>query len=161
MLYLYLHVCLYLVSPVRGRYKFRSLLYWLQNSRLQTEAFGKYNNFKDFKHFCYGIISNATKNVLQNLTWYGFLATTSASPFSSNSPAFRFAFPSQFAAKWPIWPHRKHLSCCPAMKTTWNVVFPKAKIISWKQENHATNWRWCLVIGRRHEIHIVLQISIF
>ena len=62
-------------------------------------------------------ISTVTDELgLEIQTWYGFLTTPS--PFSSNSPALFFAFPSQSAAICPIWPHKKHLSCCPGVNTT-------------------------------------------
>lgn len=59
-------------------------------------------------------------------TWKGFLATTGA-PFSSKSPDFLLALPSQSAATWPIWPHKKHLSC-PGVNTICNNPFPTSLI---------------------------------
>lgn len=94
--------------------------------------------FLRYKGFCYWCPISGffffQKYCQRYITWYGFLATSP--PFSSSSPAFLFAFPSQSAAKWPIWPQRKHLFCWPGVNTIWKVAMPKKHISDECQEKN-------------------------
>lgn len=94
-------------------------------SLIGSSGFWLLLKYMGFFYWCpiSGYTSDFSKIQQRYITWYGFLATSL--PFSSSSPAFLFAFPSQSAAKWPIWPQTKHLFCWPGVNTTWKVAMPK------------------------------------
>jgi hypothetical protein len=51
------------------------------------------------------------------LTWYFFLWIGQSSAVLPSSVLVS-GLPWQSAAKWPTWPHTKHLSCCPGKVIT-------------------------------------------